>query len=265
MVGPQPLLGSMVDGMQGKGFVMRHLGSVPILVAIGVLAPPCSAFARPTLAADHACYAESSKIEFTGNGYTPGGTVMLLLSSLPSFNGTVRSYPLTADDGGAIRASFSAPKLSDFGATPPRYTLSVTAKDQAKLGPTGPIGPPEDTFASTQATVSIWDIAEPWDDSAGPARGHPKRRVTLTVHGWASLGSTLYGHYLRAGRLQRTVKIGALKAPCGDLTATMREFPFRPVPAGRYRIVFDASKTYNRQDPADWYETVVVARKDAVR
>ncbi len=244
---------------------MRRFASVLILVAIGVSVLPCPALARPTLAVDRACYAEREAIHFTGNGYTPSGAVVLLLSSLPSFNGRIGTYPATADSTGAILDWFTAPKFSDFGAKPPRYTLSITANDQAKLGPTGPIGPPEDTFALTQVTVSIWDaVVKPWD-TVGPARGHPKHRVTLAAHGWTSLGSTLYGHYMRAGHLQQTVKIGSLKAPCGDLTTTMREFPFRPVPAGRYRIVFDTTKAYNPRDPANWYKTVVVARKDAVR
>ncbi len=240
---------------------MRRFGSVLILVAIGVFALPCSALASPTFAADRTCYGETDPMLFTGGGYTPGGAVALLFAA----NGKIGTFDLTADGAGAILGKVKAPKLSDFGAKPPRFTLDITANDQAKLGPTGPIGPPEDTFASTQVTVSIWDaVVKPWD-TVGPARGNPKHRVTLAAHGWTYLGSTLYGHYLRAGRLQHTVKVGALKAPCGDLTTTMREFPFRPVPAGRYRIVFDATKAYNPRDPAEWYKTVVVARKDAVR
>ena len=235
---------------------MRLNWAVPILVAIGVLASPSSVLARPTLAADYACYSESELIQFTGGGYTPGGGVTLYFGA----NGWIWTYKFTADSAGALFAKIAAPKLSDFDASWPRFTAAVTTNDQATFGSAF-----EEAVATTEVTVSIWDvIVKPWA-TMGPARGRPKHRVTLRTYGWTSLGSTLYAHYLRAGRVQRTVKIGSLEPPCGDLTTTMREFPFRPVPAGRYRIVFDTTKTYSVKDVSRWYKTVVVARKDAVR
>ena len=181
-------------------------------------------------------------------------------------NGHLGTLDLTADATGAVTDTVRSPKLSDFGAKPPRFDLDVTANDQSKFLPDGTIvGPPEDSFAFAKVTVSDWDVMVKSWDTNGPAHGKPQRRISLKAYGWTLDGSTLFAHYLRSGHVLRTVKVGSLAPPCGDLSTMMREFPFRPVPAGRYRVVFDASRVYSPAVANVYYSSVVVARKDAVR
>jgi len=88
--------------------------------------------------------------------------------------------------------------------------------------------------------------------------------VTLRTFGWTPLTGTLYAHYVRAGRLVRTVPLGRLRGPCGDLVRPMREFPFRPVPAGSYRVQFDNRRAFTTTGPRMGYRRVVVAPADAL-
>ena len=43
------------------------------------------------------------------------------------------------------------------------------------------------------------------------------------------------------------MSLGAVSGPCGDMTKKVRQFPFRPVPAGRYRIRFTGTSFYDPQ------------------
>ena len=103
----------------------------------------------------------------------------------------------------------------------------------------------------------------PWE-TAVPAPGKPRRVVTLRTYGWTALTGTLYAHYVRQGRLVHTVALGRLRGPCGDLTRTMREFPFRPVPAGSYLVQFDTRLDWIKAAGRLGYRRVVVKPADAV-
>ena len=61
--------------------------------------------------------------------------------------------------------------------------------------------------------------------------------TTFRVMGWEPY-RTVYAHYFLNGKRIKTVEIGSVSGPCGDMTKKVRQFPFRPVPAGRYRIRF---------------------------
>ena len=64
---------------------------------------------------------------------------------------------------------------------------------------------------------------------------------------------------------RKTVLVGSVRGPCGDLTKSMRQFPFRPVPAGRYRIRFTGTPFYDPQGFWIGYREVVVPKAKAVR
>jgi hypothetical protein len=57
----------------------------------------------------------------------------------------------------------------------------------------------------------------------------------------------LWAHYVLRGKLVKTVALGALTGPCGDLTKTIRQFPFRPVPAGTYQVYFQGQKAFDKR------------------
>jgi hypothetical protein len=237
--------------------------AVPIAAALAAaLVVPALAGAVPTLTSDRQCYAAGhDPMTLGGTGFTPGGQVTLMFAA----NGRIGDFTATADAGGVFSATLRAPTLESFNADPPRLTLSVTANDQARMAPGAPPVPPEETFAYGQVTLSDWAVrVAPWE-TRGAAPGRPRHVVKVKAIGWTSLGDKLYAHYTRGGRLVKTVKLGLLAGPCGDLTVRTREFPFRPVRPGSYRVQFDTTQAYSRNDASWFYRKVVVAPGDAVR
>ena len=75
----------------------------------------------------------------------------------------------------------------------------------------------------------------------------------------------VYAHYFLNGKRLKTVEIGSVSGPCGDLTKKLRQFPFRPVPAGRYPIRFSGTPFFDPQGFWIGYRDVVVPKAKAVR
>ena len=223
-------------------------------VALAALALACGpAAAAPTLQADHQCYAAARDvIGLAGSGYTPGGHVALFFASS---SGGFGQSQATAGADGSFSTTVLAPTLGEFNAWPPGFTLSITANDTARQG-----APDEPAVAATSVTVSDWWVdVPPWGGL--PAYARPRRMTTISAYGW----TTLYVHYVRGRRLIRTLRLGELTGACGSLSLRMRQFPFRPVRAGTYRVQFDTTRAYRRKDSWTAYPRVTVRAKDAVR
>ena len=78
----------------------------------------------------------------------------------------------------------------------------------------------------------------------------PNRRAKVTVQATGftlDTGRTLYAHYTGKGKALKTQAVGKLDDGCGDLTATMRQFPAELKP-GRYTVAFNASRTWKKSD-----------------
>jgi len=231
------------------------------LLLTAALAAPALATAAPTVGTDLPCYSTGQPIGLGGAGYTPGGDVgvMFALRGAHGNNIVVAKNPLKADAAGGIHGSLAAPRLASD--TDLRENVTLTANDQARIGPTGPIGPPEETFATTQFTLSAVDVLVlPW------LVGHvnPRALTTFRVMGWEPY-RTVYAHYFLNGKRIKTVVIGSVSGPCGDMTKKVRQFPFRPVPAGRYRIRFTGTPVYDPQGFWIGYRDLVVPKAKAVR
>jgi hypothetical protein len=225
------------------------------------LAAPALASAAPTVGTDLPCYSPGMPIALGGAGYTPGGDVGLIfqLSGAHGNNLVAPKDPLKADAAGGISARLPAPQLASDNDL--RETVTLTANDQTRLGQTAPPLPPEETFGVTQFQLSAVDVlVRPW------LNGHvnPRALTTFKVVGWAPFRK-VYAHYLLNGKRFKTVLIGSVSGPCGDLTKKVRQFPFRPVPAGRYRIRFTGTSFYDPQGFWVGYREVVVPKAKAVR
>ena len=231
------------------------------LLLTAALAVPALAAATPTVNTDLPCYTPGQPIGLSGAGYTPAGDVGLIfqLSGAHGSNMVAPKTPLKADAAGGIATRLPAPALASDNDL--RETATLTANDQARLGPTGPIGPPEESFATTQFLLSGVDVlVGPW------LTGHasPRALTTFKVIGWEPF-RRVYAHYFLNGKRIKTVSIGAVSGPCGDMTKKIRQFPFRPVPAGRYRIRFTGTSFYDPQGFWIGYRDVVVTKAKAVR
>jgi hypothetical protein len=216
--------------------------------------------ASPSLQTDRACYTPGETISYTGGGYTPGGSVSFFFQ-LSGDHGNqllAANDPVAADPAGTIAARFGAPSLASSDDT--TEELFTTANDQSRMGPSGPIGDPADAFGVTSVTLSIFDVfVPPWDRG----KVDPRRKVKVSAYGYEP-ATRLWAHYVRNGHLVKTVSIGALHGACGNLTKRMRQFPFRPVPAGTYAVYFQGSKHLDKRIPTP-YRKVRVSAAKAVR
>ena len=230
------------------------------------LAGASAASAAPTLVPDRACYPmdREQSIKLTGSGYTPGGDVKVMLDG----NHVGQTYTVAATSAGAVTAQLDIPWLTQLGfrGATWRELIAIDTVDLARLHADVP--DPMNAFAVTHVTITDWGVrVVPWD-VYGVAVGLPKQVVTFDVMGWTWIhGKPIYAHYLRKGKLVHTERLAVPTGPCGDATLQLPEFPFRPVPAGTYRIQFDASAALHTpgSEWAAYYRSVRVAPKDAVR
>ena len=102
-------------------------------------------------------------------------------------------------------------------------------------------------------------------ESAGLCNNAMPDASAFTAYGFEGLGSVVYAHYVLGGKLKKTVRIGALSGDCGNLRKRMKQFPFRPVPAGDWRVDFDTSRAYSGRADAIRYAHVKVPASKAVR
>jgi hypothetical protein len=199
---------------------MRRLLPLSTLLAVGLLAVAASAAgAKAVITLDPGCYQSSAGGLLTGKGFTPNGTWTAKLA------GTHQIGTGHTDARGRIRATFTAPVY--HGTTGTRgLTLSVT--DGPHVAST--------TFQMTPLTASF-----------SPRTGDP---ANLRVR-WRVLGlgpeHGVYVHYIRPdGKLQRTLRIGTTRGPCGTLkTGPIALFPFRYV-YGRWTFQVDASNHFSK-------------------
>jgi hypothetical protein len=125
------------------------------------------------------------------------------------------------------------------------------------MGPDGPIGPPEESFAFASLKITEWDATvEAFELGSVRAR----QPVKLETHGWTGAGTTLYVHYLRGGKAVHSEKLGALKAPCGDLTKTFRAFKFKAAKPGNYAVRFSTTAKWDKTARWTGYKRVKLTK-----
>src|SRR5262245_17027705 len=205
------------------------LAAVPVAYA--------TAQTTPTLKADRACYTPGERMTLTTSGFAPGSSVGFFFQLHgPSGNQLLAGRePDIVDPGGNTSSQWPAPKLAssdDF-----QEHLSITANQQPPAGQPATTDPMP--FAAADVLLSTWDVlVAPWD------RGQVDPRKTVAVRAYGYEPATkLWAHYVLNGKRVKTVYVGALTGPCGNLVKHMREFPFSPVRPGTYSIYFQGSQT----------------------
>jgi hypothetical protein len=219
------------------------------LIVAAALATPATAAAAPTINADLPCYYPGQPIAISGAGYTAAGSVGLTfqLAGARGNNMVAPKDPLTADPAGGITAKLPAPDLASDGDL--RETVTLTATDQAA------------TTATTQFLLTAVGVrVGPWFSG----RANPRALTTFKVIGWEPFRK-VYAHYFLNGKRLKTIEIGSVSGPCGDLTRKLRQFPFKPVPAGHYSIRFNGTRIFDPQGFYAYYRDVVVTKAKAVR
>ena len=236
--------------------------SIVATAAAGAAAAPAAG--AIALAPVRPCLSELDAVSPNAAGLTPGGPVKFDLVSA--------GRPLLSTATGAAAADGTYRVAAPY---PPSVTekwfpdettaaipLAMTVTDLARLNAGQPATSP-DVAATANVTFSRWNIFVGTPGGAAPV---PRTRIRFRAVGWtADIGKPLYVHYIRGRRDVRSVRLGVLKGPCGDVTKTLeRAFPFRPVPAGQYRFLFTASATNPNKQPRIVTRLLRVRKKDAI-
>jgi hypothetical protein len=229
-----------------------------ILTACALLstaAVPAVANAAPTVKADKPCYVPGQAQHIAGGGFAPNGQVSLSYNESGPHGSNAMGATTLANAAGDIDDRLKTPDLASEDDTQEEVILGASNDE-----PPGP-NPPE--LATTQFKVSILDAwVGPWESH----KASPRKRTTFYGYGFGAIGGKkLYAHYVLHGKLRKTVAIGGLSGVCGDIKKKQRQFPFRPVMAGTYRIKLDATKKYPNTSPGFTYKRVKVSKKQAVR
>ena len=215
----------------GRGRAARRLGGVSgAALALGLLAAP-GADAIPAVAYDRGCYNPGQPIIETGSGFTPGTQV-------------VESLTLIDEDAAEILAAFASPPVAvdPLGA----FTRGIKAPplarraDRRELALSAFADPSVTEPITVQWTLSGWDVTI--SSPGGRVRRHGRMRVE--AWGWQARGETLYLHYVRGKKRVRSVRLGTLSAPCGDLDVSVRQFPFAAKP-GKWRFYLSTTPRFD--------------------
>lgn len=209
----------------------------------------------PQLFTDRPCYSAVAPLRLSGTGFTPGGPLTV---SATWITGAGRAqvgpvFHLTADGGGSFTQTEDIPEIFDYSEA---YQLAVDDQTTVAAGAPSP-------SAVTVVRVSRFGVLYgPWNTD-GPAPARPGRTAWADAAGFIGGGHYLYLHYVRHGRLVKTVRLGRLHGPCGTLRVRIREFAFHPRPAGTYAPRFDTSPDWPNNAPWSGYKRVVLAQRDA--
>jgi len=217
-------------------------------------APPAPP-AGPAVTLDRTCYAPGDTITATGTGFTPNAQILEVVGQLPPEGGSVLrtlSTTHTADAAGSFSSAIRAPHLArGRDRTEPEFSVF---NDQAVADPNA--GP----SATVRWTLSNWALKIPeWSSRVGD----PRRSMAIDTYGWTGQGKSLYAHYYRGTTRVNSVRIGPLTGECGDLRKVVRQFPFRRVRAGEWRIFFSATAVLDKVNDGWIQRTVVVPRSRA--
>jgi hypothetical protein len=195
---------------------------------------------------------------FEGAGYTPGGAVDFFLAA----NGRLGTFGTTATPEGSIAGLVRAPDPDDFLEEEELAgDVSVTANDRTRIEASAE--PFESQFAP--ASLRLTRSLVSWRSATG--RIVPHRSITFRAVGHTdTIDRALHVHYRLHGQTVRSVRLGILRGPCGDLTTRLRRaFPFRPVRAGSYALVFNASATDPTAQPRTVFNRIRVTQREAGR
>ena len=236
-----------------------HAHRIALAVAAGALLAPGAALAAPTLRTDRACYTPGEPIVLTGGGFAPGGAVSFVFSITGDHGSRIGfgQDDETPDGAGAFTTTYAAPKLASSDDL--QEDMFITATPQG-LDPSSLPPGSEPPFGAASTLLSTFDVFVPeWDRR----QVDPRKTVTVRAFGYEP-ATRLWAHYVLNGKRVKTVPVGALTGPCGNIVKRMREFPFRPVKAGRYAVYFQPTQTLDKRLGTP-YRSVVVPKAKAVR
>jgi hypothetical protein len=203
---------------------IAFLGCTGVLLIPAASAPAASA-PTATIAPLAPCYvsagpdpAQRQQIVINASGLTPNGNATVVLDR------TVILAQAQIDPMGQIAGTEPAP----FQATGQRpFTLTIT--DNANRA---------NTAVATSLVSALAVHVRPID-------ARPTSRVRFRGRGFVD-GTAVYGHYLRKGKLRKTVLLAMTTGPCGTFDVRRRQLPIRRPHTGRWVLQIDQQPTWQK-------------------
>ena len=230
--------------------MLRSLLAV-LVVALAAIAPAAArAQDGPTLSFDMPCYSPGDRMEFSGAGYTPGGSVRLGFNTLAP-ESEIGTFDTLADEGGAIADWIQTPDPDDIlQSTVFSGMLGVAAVDQIRIE--AGTEPEHQSSPKTSFRLSRWEVQLAQPNGARVRAAKPMR---VTAVGYThAIGKHLYVHYTRAGKRLKTVKLGRLGGDCGDRQKRLPRALPRGLRPGRYELDFNHSAMNAPRTPGLWHK-----------
>lgn len=214
-----------------------------LVTAAATIAVPAAASAAPKLTPLKHCYQSVAGIAsgetaiLAGSGFTPGSRVDVAV------DGKVvqADVPIGADGSlpaGSIKPPVARPHRSQ--------AFTITATEQ---------GNPAHTVS---AVSRVGDLSV----RLRPRSARPRHRIRFLGTGFTRSGRPVYAHYVRHGKLRRTIRlVRRARGACGHFESHRRQFPFRPA-AGRWDVQIDQSRRYRTQQDVGYFTVRIgVARR----
>jgi hypothetical protein len=231
----------------------------PVVAAAQAPTPTPSTAVPPTAAAalDRTCYAPGDPIVQTGHGFGPNAQLLQIAGfTAPGGDDVLRalSATITTDAAGNFRAVFRAPQLAratDRTEDAVSLFTDPSALDNPTAQPPGPVV--AWTLSARDVKVAQWA-----NRSADPARS-----MSVDAFGWTRGHANLYAHYYRGTTRIRSVKLGPLTGACGTLKRTVKQFPFKRVKAGEWRVFFSDTAVLDKTKDPFVRRTVIVPKSKA--
>jgi len=211
-----------IAGYHARMLRRSHAGAGALLLALGI---PAAAHAVPTLQPLKPCYVtaqtangpQSEGVHVTAAGFTPNSKVDLTIdgAKIPGGSG------LQVDAAGALPIPPVPAPFVTAGSRP--FTVTLTEQ-----------GNPASTVSATAKSTALGVTVD-------PSSAAPSAKVRFEGLGFTADGP-IYAHYLRKGKLRKTVRMARAPIDCGGFSTRRRQIPIKDPHLGRWIVQFDQSK-----------------------
>jgi len=201
---------------------------------------PQAAQAAPTIEPLKPCYRSvdevtTENVHVAAGGFSPDSPVDV------SIDGAVVADDVFTNKDGFVSGDVKAP----FRATGERaFTLTVTEPDK-----------PVNTVSYTSRVTALAMRLK-------PRKAKPSKKVRFIGRGFTDNGATMvYAHYVRAGKLRKTVALGAPEGPCGTIDGKHRQIPISKPKTGRWTLQVDNQAVYSPQPAGVFVRLAITVRR----
>jgi len=99
--------------------------------------------------------------------------------------------------------------------------------------------------ANATLTLTAQSLVTALDVGVTPADARPSRRVRFHGRGFTG-GPAIYAHYVRKGKVRKTVQLATAAGPCGTFDVRRRQLPIRRPATGRWMVQIDQERSWRK-------------------